>query len=278
MRSFNKGYPGGKGGAGVFQTIINHMPPHDTYIEAFAGSGAVLRAKRPARRNIAIDRSAAALAALLNTYVGSSDPRQQTRLAESLAAANAVTIDDADGQTWQFIPADCQHWIASQRLHGSELICADPPYLLSTRASGRLFYEYELAEEGEHEHLLKWLRCLPCMVMISGYWSALYADLLAGWHTVTYQTTTLGGTVATEWLWMNYPPPVALHDYRYLGTDYRERERIKRKVTRWQRRLAEMPLLERQALMMALQSPSTDPSAASPAMASVATQEGETKP
>ena len=40
-------YPGGKGGAGVYQTIINNIPPHDTYIEthlgSFAGEGEILR-------------------------------------------------------------------------------------------------------------------------------------------------------------------------------------------------------------------------------------------
>jgi len=40
-------YFGGKGGAGVAQQIINRMPPHTVYIEPFAGSGAVMRVKRP---------------------------------------------------------------------------------------------------------------------------------------------------------------------------------------------------------------------------------------
>ena len=44
-------YPGGKNGAGEYQRIINHMPPHKTYIEAFLGSGAVMRHKRLAQRN-----------------------------------------------------------------------------------------------------------------------------------------------------------------------------------------------------------------------------------
>jgi site-specific DNA-adenine methylase len=48
-------YPGGKNGAGVYQTLINHMPPHTTYIEPFLGSGAIMRLKRPARVNIGID-------------------------------------------------------------------------------------------------------------------------------------------------------------------------------------------------------------------------------
>ena len=48
-------YPGGKGGAGVYQTIINMIPPHDTYIETHLGSGAIMRYKKPAFRNFGID-------------------------------------------------------------------------------------------------------------------------------------------------------------------------------------------------------------------------------
>jgi hypothetical protein len=32
-------YPGGKGGAGVYQMIINQIPPHRVYIEPFLGGG-----------------------------------------------------------------------------------------------------------------------------------------------------------------------------------------------------------------------------------------------
>ena len=48
-------YPGGKNGAGVYQTIINLMPPHDVYIEPFLGGGAIMRQKRPALLNIGVD-------------------------------------------------------------------------------------------------------------------------------------------------------------------------------------------------------------------------------
>ncbi len=252
MRGHDKGYPGGKGGAGVYQTIINHMPPHSTYIEAFCGSGAVLRAKRPAMHNVAIDRSAEALSGVVATLVDRGDISCRSASINPLSTTT-IAIDDAVGRTWEFICGDCQTWLAHRRWNGNEMVYADPPYLRSTRSSGRLFYEFELAEDHEHEHLLQHLRSLRCMVMVSGYWSEMYADMLSGWTAVSYTTVTLGGTAATEWLWMNYPLPTALHDYRYLGTDYRERERIKRKVTRWQRRLADMPRLERLALLAALQ-------------------------
>jgi len=38
---------GSKGGAGVAQRIVTLMPPHELYIEAFAGLAAVGRLKRP---------------------------------------------------------------------------------------------------------------------------------------------------------------------------------------------------------------------------------------
>jgi hypothetical protein len=63
---------------------------------------------------------------------------------------------------------------------------------------------------------------------------------------------TRGGRTATEWLWYNYPEPVALHDYGFLGENFRERERIKRKKQRWTDRLRTMPILERRALLAAI--------------------------
>ncbi|HEX6014565.1 MAG TPA: hypothetical protein VFY87_22775 [Geminicoccaceae bacterium] len=81
--------------------------------------------------------------------------------------------------------------------------------------------------------MLDILTALPCMVMVSGYWSKLYADRLAAWHVSQFQAMTRGGKPATEWLWCSFPPPVVLHDYRHLGASFRERERIKRKKQRW---------------------------------------------
>jgi hypothetical protein len=91
------------------------------------------------------------------------------------------------------------------------------------------------------------------MVMISGYKSLLYIESLRDWYQHSFQVKTHHGT-AIEWIWMNYPPPDELHDYRYLGDNFRERERIKRKTTRWLERLEKMPVLERQALLSAIYS------------------------
>ena len=78
-------YPGGKNGAGVFQSIINQMPPHDRYIEPFLGSGAVFRLKSPARVNVGIDidpKAIALFSELLGRPAGGVSvefPRQKQR-------------------------------------------------------------------------------------------------------------------------------------------------------------------------------------------------------
>ena len=107
-----------------------------------------------------------------------------------------------------------------------------------------------------HERLLDVLTRLDCCVQLSGYDSALYAARLAKWYCVRYQTVVRSGAVREECLWQNYAPPSELHDYRFLGSGYRERLRIKRKQRRWAVRLASTPRLERLALMQVLRSTS----------------------
>jgi hypothetical protein len=113
----------------------------------------------------------------------------------------------------------------------------------------------------DHERLLQILTQLPCMVQISAYADPLYSSYLRNWRHVTFQSTTRRG-LATEHLWMSYPEPKALHTYTHLGTDYRERERIKRKVSRWTRRLAALPAMERLALYSAIEETINTPEAA----------------
>ena len=48
-------YLGNKSASGAYQAIINVMPPHETYIEGFLGTGAIFKRKAPAKRDIGID-------------------------------------------------------------------------------------------------------------------------------------------------------------------------------------------------------------------------------
>ena len=224
-------YPGGKAGDGVYQKIINLMPPHRTYVEPFLGGGAIMRLKKPARSSIGID----------------ADGDVVTARRKDIAMPNLTVLQG------NALDLDWLYYLATtgDADPKSTLIYCDPPYLLSTRRQHRLIYRYELSD-ADHVRLLSILRGLPCMVMISGYWSELYSKTLHDWRSVSFQARTRGGSTAMEWVWMNFPEPLELHDYRYLGDDFRQRERIKRKTARWYRRLLEMPVLERHAIMGAI--------------------------
>lgn len=151
---------------------------------------------------------------------------------------------------FELIHGDAIEFFKSYQFTGREFVYCDPPYLRETRKKKTRLYKYDYSRE-HHIELLDILKSLPCMVMISGYESALYRESLKGWNKHSFLAGCQHG-VATEWLWMNYNPPVELHDYRYLGDDFRERERIKRKSQRWVSRLQAMPILERQALLAAI--------------------------
>ena len=148
---------------------------------------------------------------------------------------------------FELVHDDAINYLSNYRFTGKELVYCDPPYLRETRKKCERLYKYDYSRE-QHIELLEVLKSLSCKVMISGYESTLYKESLKGWHTYNFQAACHHG-VAMEWLWMNYSTPVELHDYRYLGNTFRERERIKRKSERWVARLQSMPILERQALL-----------------------------
>jgi DNA adenine methylase len=231
-------YPGGKAGAGVYQRIINNIPAHTLYVEPFLGAGAILRNKRPAAQSIGIDLD-----------------------------FNVLRAFDAPVPYLQLTYANALIWLEDQapylRYHNAMIYC-DPPYLFTARRSSRPLYRYEMGEHSQHERLLRLLLALipECSIAISGYPSSLYSETLSAWRLVTFTAQTRGGTPATECLWMSYPEPLALHDYRYLGDDYRQRERIKRKQTRWRNRLANMPAAERYAMLSVITDLYTAPPAA----------------
>lgn len=218
-------YPGGKGAA--FRHIINEIPPHDIYIELFFGGGAVARKKRPARLNLGIDRDFEPLAIAKNGVA-----------AENFDLLQMSAIDFLD--SWQ--PP------AGRRV----FIYADPPYLMSVRSYQRPLYNFEFGSEAEHIALLTRLRAAAnggAMVAISGYESELYSELIGDWRRVSYRAVKRSGAVVDELLFTSYGEPARLHDYRYLGVDFRERERIKRKGRRWVDRLARLPILEQRAIL-----------------------------
>lgn len=222
-------YPGGKAGAGVYQQIINQIPPHRIYIEPFLGAGAVWLHKKPSICSIGIDSETAVI-------------EDWNKLGMNIPPGGIVKCDDAIS------------FLQSYNWQGGEFVYCDPPYLFSTRSCKRPIYAHEFGTEEQHERLLKTLLAIPqnIPVAISGYQSSFYSAMLATWRTISYQTRTRGGSLVREWLWMNYPTPIELHDYRYLGSNFRQRERIKRIKNRWVARLERMDNLERYAVLASI--------------------------
>ncbi|MGD9202540.1 MAG: DNA adenine methylase [Chitinispirillia bacterium] len=216
-------YPGGKGL--TFQRLINLMPPHEVYIETHLGGGSIIRNKRPAQVNIGIEIDSKVI--------------EQWKVCHR-------------HHSFELLHDDALTYLKRYHFTGKELVYCDPPYLRETRKKRDRLYRYDYSKS-QHIELLKVLQCLPCMVMISGYHSNLYKESLKGWHTYSFQSATHHG-MSTEWVWMNYSSPTELHDYRYVGDNFRQRERIRNKSKRWVKRLKGMDVLERQALLSAIRS------------------------
>jgi len=221
-------YNGGKNGGGLYQWIINHIPPHTRYIDLFAGSAAILRYKRPARSSIAVDIDA-----------------RSTGYLEDLNLPGTTTIT-----------TDAISWLASYRPQQGDFLYLDPPYPRMTRRSKGKLYIHELTDH-DHTVLLKRLVTLNVPAAISSSPNDIYTHLLSTWHAHCYETFDRQHRPRTEILWTNYKDPLALHDYAYLGTNFRDRERIKRKYLRWKHRLQQLAPLERAMLQTLLTADST---------------------
>lgn len=213
-------YDGGKGVS--FPHLINLMPPHQRYVETHLGGGAVMRHKRPAASQVGIDL----------------DPRVVDTWRKNCPHLCEIVHGDAVDQ------------LMAMKLDADTVVYADPPYLAETRRRSRVYRcEYSTRD---HERLLECLDSLSCRVLLSGYPSALYERYLSGWSVHRFQAKT-HTDVREEWVWFNYPKPIALHDDRYLGDDFRERELIRRRQNRLRNRISQLSTTEQASLYAWLQ-------------------------
>lgn len=225
-------YFGGKGAPATVRRIINLLPPHAVYIEPFLGSGRVMRHKRPAlRASIGFEVDPA----LCEAWRAAAPPDVHVVQADALEHLE------------RFV---CQ--LYARGLAPSELVVyCDPPYLLHTRRDGAPVYHREWGDE-EHMRFLLLVMRLTCRVIVSHLPCEEYATALHAWHTFTFQNATRRG-LQTEQVWCNFPPGPELHEFTFIGKDFRERERIKRQLAIVRRRFEALPLPARLALLAMLQ-------------------------
>ncbi|MEA3052156.1 MAG: adenine methylase [Sphingomonadales bacterium] len=212
-------YPGGKGR--TYQHVINVMPPHSRYIETHLGAGAVMRNKRPAKVNIGIELDQR----VVERWARIARPDVQIIHGDALQILTCLTVD------------------------GGDLVYCDPPFHPATRRRPGS-YRHDLSA-ADHERLLDTLAGLRCQVVLSGYANELYERRLAEWTRTDFQTRTHAGAV-TESIWTNFQPGCVLHDYRFVGTNFRERERFRRRTGRLAGELGRAAELELNAALAAL--------------------------
>jgi hypothetical protein len=122
---------------------------------------------------------------------------------------------------------------------------------MAARRSPARLYKHEMNDK-QHVKLLKTMLPIDANIMISTRQNDLYDEHLKDWRKETFNTLTHRGRPATEIIYMNYPPPAILHQYDYLGEGYIDRQRIKRKVDRFQEKIQALPAYERHLFIQEL--------------------------
>lgn len=212
---------GSKGASGAYQKIISLMPPHDTYIESHFGEGYVFKKKPKALKSYGIE-------------ICNETFRNAQKEHKGIELVNAR----------------CEDFISKFDFvnHGRTLIYADPPYLHSTRSMSKK-YQHEYSA-GDHGNLIELLKSVPGDVMISGYPSRMYKIFLEEWNCLSFQCMTRGG-IRTECVWYNFDLKERFC-LEYAGLDRTDRQRIKRKVDRWDGKFSSLTDIERQAILFKL--------------------------
>lgn len=102
---------------------------------------------------------------------------------------------------------DALEVIADYGHDSANLLYVDPPYLGTTRTGWTDGYALEMRGEAEHRALAEVLDACEAKVLLSGYPSALYDELYAGWERHEQTAWTGQGNsraTRTEVAWCNY--------------------------------------------------------------------------
>jgi 16S rRNA G966 N2-methylase RsmD len=241
----DRNYPGAKTNSGILQFLINRIPLHRRYFELFAGSATLAIAKRRAEYN----------------YISDIDPKVCDALLHKLPAhflpcycRPAIECFILNEEKYKAFRAAHPQWgtghITPFKFQSDDFIYLDPPYPFSSRRYQGKIYRHEMTDE-DHAALLKAVKRTAAMVMISTRQNDLYSTALKGWRKETF---TVRGRRSTEEeiVYMNYPAPALLHQYDFLGEGYIDRQRIKRKVERFNGKIEELPPYEKHLFIQML--------------------------
>lgn len=232
MRLDINNYPGSKNAMGLYQWIINNVPEFGTMYDMFSGSGVVTKRMKEMRPDL--------------NYVQFEiveEVYDQLIKSEGMGAVfrmNSLALLERSYNVGFF------------NLDENAFMYLDPPYIKSTRRSGKDIYGNEWNDNDHLEFLeliLEFSEQSNFNIMISHYDHPLYREMLQGWPTDTFTTMTRGGK-AEEKIWMNYDnSSMKLASYNYLGNGFSDRQRVKRRKESFLNKLLKMPFHEQQAIL-----------------------------
>lgn len=215
-------YKGSKGNSGLYQAIINLMPKHEIYIELFCGKGEIFKRKKRAEFNILVDK-AEEVAEYWEKIIDSE-----------FRSGNSNTMFMKFDIVQEMFSGRKPFWTNWSGINpNNTVVFIDPPYPFDTRLDKRKLYRNEMSDS-DHIRLLTKIKRTAFPTIITTYPNKIYEERLTsenGWLWIDVKVRTRKRTV-TERIYFNFPAPHILHDYRYAGKNYRERERIKSRISR----------------------------------------------
>lgn len=243
-----KTYNGGKSGNGTYQNIINHIPKCRIFIDAMVGNGGIVSNLNLPSITIINDIDLS----IINDY--------KINLSKGIIDNNIYTGVSADidqnifvGQKQEIILENLDFpelidkydysdisGIKDISLYASDIFFYfDPPYLKSTRRNQKDLYKFDW-DKNQHIKFINRSLTVKSNCMISHYPCKLYDEAFNSWNKFDFVSTTRNGQ-RIERIYMNYSKPLLLQDFRYLGKDFTDRQRLKRKAERLNKKLNNLP-------------------------------------
>ena len=248
-------YNGSKSGNGVYQQIISIIPPHYTLVVPFLGHCGIVRNIFPADTLIAMDASARVIEFWKRflvedlLYISNDERSLFSKTKQSKGTLPSTIILKV---------CDSIKELSNMKFDNTTVIYLDPPYPFSARKSNSPLYQFEMTDK-QHSELLSLIVKIKANILISTYDNVLYQRKLNEWNKIQFFAGTRNGR-AIETVYYNYSIKNGkLHDYRYLGKNFKDRERIKLKIQRWVNRLKSLDSRERMAIISAIISETKNP-------------------
>lgn len=237
----SKKYTGHKNIEGLYQKIINQIPAFSRFIELFAGSAQITRLINFDFKPVILIDIDSKQTQLLQQEWDNDFFRDKRQLPHPVEIINFDAI-----QYLKNINNDVNY----KRCGKGDFYFIDNPYHHSTRPNNKEIYTHEMTHE-QHVQFLQECLQLNCMCLIIHPVCDLYDTMLKDWHKV-YVKVRYHRKTSIECLYMNYPEPTNLQDYRYIGKNCWDRQRITKRKKAYLDKFKKMPVLERKAILKEL--------------------------